>query len=166
MSERKKSIAWESWNSKVDEFLNPELPSEQSEDNFQTNYDETQVEGVSFGDFQIPSPMSLHTPVGLYPIESMLKPSDRWDCWFGYTNFTITNRIKEILNNEIEGVESLKICGKYTFFIGVGKMFDISDVRKQVLSKICAYTEEELLANVDVEYTVELLKDQLRQNTH
>ena len=166
MSEKKKSIAWESWNSKVDEYLNPESLPDQGEDVFQSNYDESQIEGMPFGDFQISGPMSLHTPVGLYPIESMLKPSDRWDCWFGYTNFPITHRIKQILNDEIEGIEALKICGKYTFFIGVGKMFDISEVRKQVLSKICAYTEEELLANVDIEYTVELLKDQLSQNTH
>lgn len=175
MIQRKKTITWESWNSKVDQYLNNALGS------YSPNNDEY-LEDWNLADFEdsdkrnaqpfgpteeliIQNP-NIHTPIGMYPADSMLKPSDKWDCWLAYTNFPITYSIKETLKDEIDGVEALKICGKYTFFIGIGKMFDISEVRKQIVSKICNYTEEELLSNGDVEYTVEMLKGQLKDNTH
>ena len=54
-----------------------------------------------------------------------------YDCWIGHTNFNLTEGIKKTLN-KIEGIEVLKICSRYRFFIGVGRMFDFSDVRKTV----------------------------------
>jgi len=171
MTQRKKSITWESWNSKVDEYLNPDYPlsgPELEEGSQILEYEETDSRSwqqFKNEEFILPNP-SIHTPIGTYPIDSMLKPSDKWDCWLGYTNFPITYSIRNILKDEIDGIEALKICGKYTFFIGIGRMFEISEVRKQVTSRICAYTEEELLSNDEVEYTVEMLKDQLKDNTH
>ena len=37
---------------------------------------------------------------------------------------------------------------------------------KQIDGKICSYTEKELLSDNDVEKTVSLLKDQLKDNKH
>lgn len=51
-----------------------------------------------------------------------------FDCWIGHTNFNLTPRIKDILNT-VDGIEVLKICSRYRFFIGIGKMFNIKDVR-------------------------------------
>ena len=173
MQERKKSITWESWNSKVDQYISLLLGSPfdfNGGENFNPNdfedlNQDTEGSGREDEGFIIQNP-SIHTPIGIYPTESMLKPSDKWDCWLCYTNFPITYTIRNTLKDDIEGIEALKICGKYTFFIGVGKMFEISEVRRQILSEICVYTEEELLSNNDVEYTVEMLKDQLKDNTH
>lgn len=175
MTQRKKSVTWESWNSKVDQYLNmvsgDSIGGIDNAKDWNTLEDfEDSEQGAAHPlyrseDFILQNP-SFHTPIGVYPIDSMLKPSDKWDCWLGYTNFSITYSIRNVLRDEIEGIEALKICGKYTFFIGIAKMFDISEIRKQVTSKICAYTEEELLSNNDVEYTVEMLKDQLKDNTH
>ena len=53
-----------------------------------------------------------------------------YDCWMGHTNFDITPRIKDELNC-IAGVEIMKICTRYSFFIGIGRMFDFSDVRNE-----------------------------------
>ena len=36
-----------------------------------------------------------------------------------------------------EGVELLKICSRYRFLVGVGRMFDFKDVRRKIESKIC-----------------------------
>lgn len=58
-----------------------------------------------------------------------------FDCWMAHTNFDITPQVKEKLNN-VPGVELLKICSRYRFFIGVGTMFDFSDVRKNIESTI------------------------------
>ena len=54
-----------------------------------------------------------------------------FDCWIGHTNFDITKDIKSKLN-KTEGVELLKIISRYRFFIGVGKMFDFKQVRKNI----------------------------------
>lgn len=58
-----------------------------------------------------------------------------FDCWIGHTNFNLTEEIKNHLNR-IEGVEVLKICSRYRFFIGIGKMFDFKQVRKDIETKL------------------------------
>lgn len=57
--------------------------------------------------------------------------TSNFDCWMGHTNFNITNEVKNELN-KIDGVEVLKICSRYRFFLGVGKMFDFSSVRRNI----------------------------------
>ena len=59
-----------------------------------------------------------------------------FDCWVGHTNFNITNTIKTALEGA-EGVEILKITSRYRFFIGVGRMFDFTDVRRDIEEKLC-----------------------------
>jgi hypothetical protein len=59
-----------------------------------------------------------------------------FDCWVGHTNFNITNSIKKALE-ESEGVEILKLTSRYRFFIGVGRMFDFTDVRRDIEEKLC-----------------------------
>lgn len=54
-----------------------------------------------------------------------------FDCWMGHTNFDITPSIKNILN-KIPGIEILKICSRYRFFVGIGRMFDFKDVRQNI----------------------------------
>jgi len=54
-----------------------------------------------------------------------------FDCWVGHTNFDITPKIREKLNI-IPGVELLKICSRYRFFVGIGNMFDFTEVRKSI----------------------------------
>lgn len=58
-----------------------------------------------------------------------------FDCWIGHTNFDITPSVLTVLN-EADGVEVLKLCSRYRFFIGVGKMFDFKTVRKTLETKI------------------------------
>ncbi|NDD84726.1 hypothetical protein EBZ38_10725 [bacterium] len=80
----------------------------------------------------IPPPMMIPMSQQLIEDISMLS---NFDCWIGHTNFDITHRIKEKLN-EIDGVEILKICSRYRFFIGIGKMFNFSDVRKNIENEL------------------------------
>ena len=58
-----------------------------------------------------------------------------FDCWIGHTNFDITPKVKDKLD-KIPGVELLKICSRYRFFIGVGQMFDFKEVRKTIEEQI------------------------------
>jgi len=54
-----------------------------------------------------------------------------FDCWIGHTNFDITNSIKEKLD-KMHGVEVLKVWSRYRFFIGIGQMFDFTEVRNNI----------------------------------
>ena len=58
-----------------------------------------------------------------------------FDCWLGHTNFNLTEEIKDNLN-KVDGVEVLKICSRYRFFVGIGKMFEFSDVRETIEKNI------------------------------
>ena len=58
-----------------------------------------------------------------------------FDCWIGHANFDITKEIKSKLN-KTEGVELLKVLSRYRFFVGIGKMFDFKEVRKNIEKNI------------------------------
>tara|TARA_Y100000389_G_scaffold53287_1_gene49143 strand:- start:1327 stop:1956 length:630 start_codon:yes stop_codon:yes gene_type:complete len=158
-----KKIAWESWNAKVDIISSVE-PLQQIEEQ-EYEVDQMSQFPIDPG-FILEQQRILYTPIGPYPEESMLKPSDRWDCWIGYTNFPVTNNISTTLNKDIEGIEALKILGKYSFFIGVAKMFDISDIRKDIEERLCIYTESEVLSDDGIQETVDLVKSQLKHNKY
>lgn len=76
----------------------------------------------------------LHNQI-MIPIDNKLIENitlaQSFDCWMGHTNFNLTKDIRDKLNRT-EGVEVLKICSRYRFFIGVGRMFDFKDVRKTI----------------------------------
>lgn len=67
--------------------------------------------------------------------------SQNFDCWMAHTNFDITKKIKDQLN-KTEGIEILKVCSRYRFFIGIGRMFDFTNVRKSIEQLFCE--EEDL----------------------
>jgi len=67
---------------------------------------------------------------------SQVSMLSNFDCWVGHTNFNISEPIKKTLE-EAEGVEILKITSRYRFFIGVGRMFDFTDVRQDIEKKLC-----------------------------
>lgn len=73
------------------------------------------------------SPMIPLTPQLIEDIAML----SSFDCWMGHTNFDLTNNTKDILN-KVPGIEVLKICSRYRFFIGVGRMFDFTKVRNDI----------------------------------
>lgn len=140
-----KKIAWESWNAKEQDMLDlddqegPEL-EEISED-------------ISNMPILMMHPRTIVTPFGVYDHSSIFKPSERWDCWICHTNFNITQEIVEIIN-EANGVESLVVMGRYTFCIGIARLFDSSDVKgeieyklKEDITKIISDSEEQDIFN-------------------
>ena len=65
---------------------------------------------------------------------------NNFECWMGHTNFDITLEIKDKLN-KIRGIELLKICSRYRFFVGIGRMFNFKDVRKVIDEEITSQEE-------------------------
>jgi hypothetical protein len=129
MSEPKR-IVWQSWNALTEEFYENDSGLSALEDILLANAHPEEM-GESPVKFFDPGPSVIHTPYGAFSVDSCLKPSNRWDCWFGYTNFDITFAILEELEN-IEGVESVKVMGRYTFFIGIGKLFGSTEVKLNI----------------------------------
>mgnify|MGYP005647368901 CR=1 FL=1 len=79
------------------------------------------------------------TPASLAFTDELLSQVNmlsNFDCWVGHTNFNISNTTRKALE-EAEGVEILKITSRYRFFIGVGRMFDFTDVRQDIEEKLC-----------------------------
>ena len=159
---QKRRIAWESWNAKIEEAFaeeNDELLTEDSDEDLHNLYE------LVPSDIFIAQNRIIHTPICPYPEDSLLKPSNRWDCWIGHTNFEITASILSKIEN-IEGIEALKIMGRYSFFIGIARLFDIKDVRKKIESEICNYTEQEILSYKEIKKTVNLVKKQLQSSDY
>ena len=155
----RKKIVWESWNAQEEEYLyNLESELKELENELlgeagsgAMNFLPAIGDSSAFG--------ILHTPVGVYPTESMFKPTNRWDCWIGTTNFDITSSINKRLK-KTEGIEALRILGRYTFFIGIPITFNFKDVRKNIEKTICDYTEQEIL-DEEMKVTVDLVKKQI-----
>lgn len=79
---------------------------------------------------ELQNAQNVMLPISEKLLEDMTMLSN-FDCWMAYTNFDITPEIKEILN-DIEGIEIMRICSRYRFFIGVGKMFSFKQVRSDI----------------------------------
>ncbi len=157
-----KQIAWESWNAVAEDIVSPQdmIFPEASEG--EATYGEFEGTADFFSpEMFIQQQRLIYTPLGVFPEESCLKPSDRWDCWMGYSNFNITNDIADKIE-AVNGVEALRVMGRYSFFIGVGKLFDIKEVRTDIEKELCVYTEQEILSNENTQATVNLVKEQLK----
>lgn len=132
----KKIIAWESWSVKEKEIV------EMSDiDNYEIDIEEEAEQMLQSENFLSPilsemRPQIIQTPWGTVSFDSVLKPSDRWDCWLGYTNFGLTHKISDKIKI-IEGVEAIKIMSRYTFCIGIGKLFEFNKVRRDIENAIC-----------------------------
>jgi len=154
-----KKIAWQSWNALVQQAIAEEQEILQELEEEMLNIGQEASGILPMDVFQ---PKVVHTPLGIYPAESLFKPSDRWDCWIGHTNFSITHSIKDVLTNGVEGIEALRVLGRYTFFIGIPRLFDFKDVRLAIEKQLCIYTEQEILSDEETQATVNLVKEQLK----
>ena len=76
------------------------------------------------------SSVSMMMPISKDMIDQ-ISLSSNFDCWIGHTNFDITPMVLDELNR-VPGVEILKVFSRYRMFIGVGRMFDFTDVRKNI----------------------------------
>ena len=159
----RKTIAWESWNAKLEDLQQETI--NENEPTYLENEHVQSSELIPAEIFSTP-PRVIHTPLGVYPEDSLLKPSDRWDCWIGHTNFDITHNVASKLDSEVAGIEALKILGRYSFFIGVGRLFDIAQIRKEIENLLCIYTEQEVLNDTEMRVTVDLVKEQLESKKY
>ena len=148
----KRKIAWERWDEDVIEQEIVENFYEQEGDD-----EEVLEDALIFLD-KIPSLVT--TPMGMFQLHDKMNILNQFDCWMGYTNFDITKSIQSSME-KIEGVELLKIVTRYRFFLGVGKLFDFSDVRRLIEAKFC---DEDL--DEDTEDSVNMIKDTISSDRY
>tara|TARA_Y100000593_G_scaffold50774_1_gene95465 strand:- start:2147 stop:2776 length:630 start_codon:yes stop_codon:yes gene_type:complete len=157
---RKATIAWESWNAIVDEILTEDpisiLESQLTEEEI-----EMMETVLKYSPIEPVQPKVLYTPYGLFAAESMLKPSNRWDCWFCYTSFDITNSMVKNIE-EVDGVESIKVLSRYTMFIGIGKLFNSTLVKLNIEDTIAG--RDDII--LEVEETIEMVKSQVSEKPY
>jgi len=94
------------------------------DDDFESNGDneETPVMRLFRSNVTLSLPEHFHEEVSIV---------SNFECWLAHTNFQIVPSIKKQLNRTA-GVELLKICGRYRFLVGIGRLFKFSDVRSNI----------------------------------
>jgi len=161
-----KSITWKSWNAIAEEYINGinEELLQLEEDLKEMGPEGIDPAGINPILFGTTGNNVIYTPLGPYPLDSTFKPSDRWDCRIGVTNFDITRSVKNTLKR-LEGIEALRVIGRYTFFIGIPSTFNFRDVRTSIEKELCVFTEEEVMTEETIA-TVEMVKEQLKNNKY
>ena len=108
----------------------------------------------------LPSGMILPRPATIH---------DDLEYWIANCNFPITKQIVDILDN-INGIELLKVVSKHRFVIGLGKMFNLTEVRKDIDKMVCGktknQTELDRIENTKVQNKVDELRTTLKTYRH
>jgi len=163
-----KKIAWENWKEKVDcgppkTKLNDSM--EETEEVLES--DEDSIENSFLSVLEVPR--LIQTPLGIFHYEDKLRPSEKFDCWLGYTNFDITQNVSDAIEL-VDGVEALEVMSRYTFFLGIGKMFKFRAVRISIEESIFGddywNSEKSLSEDDDIMRSIELIKEQLSSEKH
>tara|TARA_Y100000385_G_C13060526_1_gene624161 strand:- start:531 stop:959 length:429 start_codon:yes stop_codon:yes gene_type:complete len=129
-----KEIGWQKYEDTLEEQMNSPLLDmlfETATKNMEQTEKQTEEEyaEVGYTEDEIEDTNTLINISG--QIAKDIAMVSNFDCWMGHTNFNITPKLRDVLD-AVDGVEVLKICSRYRFFIGVGKMFDFTNVRKSI----------------------------------
>lgn len=132
---RKKQIGWQKYEDVLEkQITSPITQMLVNQMIARPDEDDDEDDDVSYEDAISTTPQTPLIQIS-EDLASEFTMASSFDCWVGHTNFDITPKVKDILN-AVEGVELLKICSRYRFFIGVGKMFNFKNVRKEVETQI------------------------------
>ena len=126
----KKKIGWQKYEEVIEEQLDSPRLDMLYQKMGMVDLDDEDEDYVEDEDDQPTTHQNLMIPIDSKLIEN-ISLTQNFDCWLGHTNFNITKEIKDKLTRT-EGIELLKICSRYRFFIGVGRMFDFGNVRKVI----------------------------------
>lgn len=129
-TENKYLIAWQKW-------FDPFGEDEESHDYLDSSEDEY----ADSSEFHPKSFKAISTPMGIIPYTENTASSKIFNFWVGHTNFNITSYISSIIETT-EGVETLDVFTRYRFRIGIGKIFDESEVKSNITKKVYKYLND------------------------
>jgi hypothetical protein len=135
LDNNKKVVGWQKFENLIeDQFNSPivkmvtDYHNEEIERFMENEIDEGFVENGEAEDKVVSSKPLLAVPGD---ISNEIYLSSSYDCWIGHTNFDITKSMTRELS-QIPGIEALKTISRYRFFIGIGRMFSITNIRKDI----------------------------------
>jgi hypothetical protein len=79
-------------------------------------------------------------PYGLVPVGEHGLSSKLYKLWVAHTNFDITESVVESVE-QIPGVEILRVWTRYRMWIGIGNLFDTTEVQKAIDYALCGEPE-------------------------
>lgn len=156
-------IQWESWNVLEDE-MSQKLVGKNSPALSLEEENEVPQEILSFSSI---NPVYVSTPFGNYDPDTPFRPASRWSCWIGHTNFRLTKGIVKAIT-QVEGIAALKIMDRYTFCIGVAKMFKIKNVASDIERMLCSVKDEDLIDKLpeEIKTQIEKIKNKVKDSKY
>ena len=137
MKQTKKKIGWQKYEDLIEKQMSSPLLKTIIQQ--MIVYSEEEEEEDEYEDMEAYKQANATINMPILPISKELMDDmamlSNFDCWIGHANFDITKEIKSRLN-KTEGVELLKVLSRYRFFVGIGKMFDFKEVRKNIEKNI------------------------------
>jgi hypothetical protein len=131
----KRKIGWQKYEDIIESQINSPLLNTILSNISKKIEDDPQYENSSsYEDQEETEEITSTFPVSDKMLEDITMLTN-FECWMGHTNFDITETIKTTLD-KTEGIELLKICSRYRFFIGIGKMFEFKNVRKLIEERL------------------------------
>lgn len=139
----KNKIGWQKYEALLEEQMSSTFITDLLKNSVDTMIEEDNAEETAYQDQeeQVDDSDSIMIPMSSKLIEDAMMITN-FDCWLGHTNFDITPDVKRILDST-QGVELLRVMSRYRFFIGVGKMFDFTEVRKNIEEQLTQETTDE-----------------------
>lgn len=134
MTNVKKKVGWNKFENVIeDQFNSPiiKMVTDHHNEELEKYFEDESYDfhEPSINDDKVVSSKPLMAVPG--DISNEIYLSSSYDCWIGHTNFDITRNMTLELS-KVPGIEALKTISRYRFFIGVGKMFDFANVRKNI----------------------------------
>ena len=138
----KNKIGWQKYEALLEEQMSSTFITDLLKNSVDAMTEEDNTEETAYQDQeQIDDSDSIMIPMSSKLIEDAMMITN-FDCWLGHTNFDITPHVKRILDST-QGVELLRVMSRYRFFIGVGKMFEFTEVRKNIEEQLTQETTDE-----------------------
>ncbi len=82
-------------------------------------------------------------PTGPVNITQTNRPSEVWNLWVLHTNVDITHELKDVVKL-ISGVELLYVLSRYRLLIGLGKVFESSEVKVNIQDGLKEYVNNKM----------------------
>lgn len=122
-------IQWESFNYEFNQYTN-EWEETESQEEVEESHS---LEGMSIEDFlgDEEYKAAIQTPWGVFNVTDPFAPYRRFEMWIGNTDFNVSQSFINKISN-IRGIELVKPLSRYTFIIGIGKLFKFDEVRLSI----------------------------------
>lgn len=130
-------IIWTKWIDPFRKIVEKNVEEDENDINFISAHDSFQDETIqkrflsSDDEAQDKTGPVVIGPFGIIPLQEHNLPGKLFNFWMGHTNFSITNKVKEIIQN-VEGVETLDIYTRYRLRLGIAKAFNEKAVKKAI----------------------------------